>query len=82
MTILQNGLDIQRFSQTAPGLRAQLLLLDFQVDESFQFILRRAASVFREHGYHSNCSAAGNLDTFHSDLLVVIWLVYDRALLS
>ena len=65
MTILQNGLDIQRFSQTAPELRAQLLLLDFQVDESFQFILWRAASVFREHGYYSNCSAAGNLDTFH-----------------
>ena len=82
MTILQNGLAIQRFSQTAPELRAQLLLLDFQVDESFQFILRRTVSVFRKHGYHSNCSAAGNLDTFHSDLLVVIWFVYDQALLS
>ena len=40
MTILQNGPDIQRFSQTAPGLRAQLLLLDFQVNESFQFFFR------------------------------------------
>ena len=78
MTILQNGPDIQRFSQTAPELRAQLLLLDFQVDESFQFILRRTASVFREHGYHSNCSAVGNLDTFHPDFLRAVWLVYGR----
>ena len=40
MTILQNSPDIQRFSQTAPGLRAQFLLLDFQVDQGFQFFFR------------------------------------------
>ena len=73
-----DGLDIQRFSQTAPGSSAQFFLLDFQVDQSFQFIFRRTASVFGEYGYHSNCSAAGNLDTFHPDLLVVVWLIYGR----
>ena len=31
-----------------------------------------------EYGYHSNCSAAGNLDTFYPDLLVVVWLIYGR----
>ncbi len=35
MTILQNGPDIQRFSQTVLGLRAQFFLLDFQVDQGF-----------------------------------------------
>ena len=78
MTILQNGPDIQRFSQTGPGSSAQFFLLDFQVDQSFQFSFRRTASVFGEYGYHSNCSAAGNLDTFHPDLLVVVWLIYGR----
>ena len=82
MTILQNGPDIQRFSQTASGLRAQFLLLDFQVDEYFQFLFRRTVSVFREHRHHTNGSAVGNLDTFCSDLLIVVWLVYDRVLLS
>ena len=82
MTILQNGPDIQRFSQTAPGLRAQLLLLDFQVDESFQSLFRRTVPVFREHGHHTNGSAVRNLDTFHLELLIVVWLVYDRVLLS
>ncbi len=82
MTILQNGPDIQRFSQTAPGLRAQLFLLDFQVDQGFQFIFRGAVSVFREHGHHPDRSAMGNLDTFRSDLLVIVWLVYGRNLPS
>ena len=76
MTILQNGPDIQRFSQTAPGLRAQLLQLDLQVDQDFQFIFQRTASVCREHGHHTDGSAVRNLDTFHSDLLVFAWLVY------
>ena len=76
MTILQNGPDIQRFSQTAPGSSAQLLLLDFQVDQGFQLILRRTASVYREHGHHPDGSAVGNLDTFHPDFLLNFWLVY------
>ena len=78
MTILQNGPDIQRFSQTGPGSSAQFFLLDFQVDQSFQFIFRRATSIFREHRHHTDRSAMGNLDTFRSDFLVVVWLVYDR----
>ena len=78
MTILQNGPDIQCFSQTAPGLRAQFLLLDFQVDQGFQFFFRRTVSVYREHGHHPDGSAVGNLDTFHPDFLLVIWLVYGR----
>jgi len=82
MTILQNGPDIQRFSQTTPGLRAQFLLLDFQVDQSLQFILRRTASMFGEHRYHPDCPAVGNLDTFYPDLPVVVWLVYGRNLPS
>ena len=78
MTILQNGPDFQRFSQTAPGLRAQLLLLDFQVDQSFQFFFRRTASVFREHGHDPDGSALRNLDAFHPDFLFAVWLVYGR----
>lgn len=78
MTILQNGLDIQRFSQTAPRLRTQVLLLDFQVDQSFQLILRRTASVYREHGHHPDSPAVRNLDTFHPDFLLDAWLVYGR----
>lgn len=78
MTILQNGPDIQRFSQTVPGLRAQFLLLDFQVDQGFQFFFRRTVSVYREHGHHPDGSTVGNLDTFHPDFLLVIWLVYGR----
>ena len=76
MTILQNGPDIQRFSQTAPGSSAQLLLLDLQVDQGFQFFFRRTASVYREHGHHPDGSAVGNLDMFHPDFLLVFWLVY------
>ena len=78
MTILRNGPDIQHFPQTALGLSAQFFLLDFQVDQSFQFIFRRATSIFREHRHHTDCSTMGNLDTFRSDFLVVVWLVYDR----
>ena len=76
MTILQNGPDIQRVSQTAPGLCAQLLLLDFQVDQGFQFFFRRTASVFREHGHDPDGSAVRNLDAFHPDFLLAVWLVY------
>lgn len=78
MTILQNGPDIQCFSQTAPKLRAQFLLLDFQVDQGFQFFFRRTVSVYREYGHHPDGSTVRNLDTFHPDFLLVIWLVYCR----
>lgn len=78
MNILQNGPDIQHFSRTASGLRAQLLLLDFQVNQSFQFFFRRTASVFREHGHHPDGSAVRNLDTFHPNFLLAVWLVYGR----
>lgn len=76
MTILQNGPDIQRFSQTAPGSSAQFLLLDFQVDQGFQFFFWRAVPICRKHGHHPDGSAVGDLDTFHPDFLLVIWLVY------
>ena len=82
MTILQNGPDIQCFSQIAPGLRAQFLLLDFQVNQGFQFIFRRAMSVFRKHRHHPDCPAMGNLDTFRFDLLAAVWLVYSQNLHS
>lgn len=59
-------------------LSTQFLLLDFQVDQGFQLIFRRTASVFWEHGHHPNRSAVGNLDTFRFDLLGVVWLVYGR----
>jgi hypothetical protein len=66
-------------SAAARALSAQLFPLDIQVDQSFQFILRRTASVFRKHRHHSNRSAMGNLDTFYSDFLIVkfAWLIYD-----
>ena len=78
MTILQNGPDIQCFSQTVLDLRAQLFLLDFQVDQSFQFFFRRTASVFRKHGHDPDGSAVRNLEAFHPDFLLAVWLVYGR----
>lgn len=35
-------------------------------------------SIFREHRHHSDGPAVRNLDTFHSDFLFVVWLVYGQ----
>ena len=51
-----------------PGvLGTQFLLLDFQIDEGFQLVLRGDTAIPGEHGHHLDAPAVGYLDAlcFH-----------------